>query len=236
MVRLILISTGAALILTAALSLPGDSAVPAIAQCNPNRPNDAIDYYDGWQRGLGSDIGGIYSQIFNYSPYVSTSGFSTQYVKLKASSLSNLEASLGWRQYDTARLTWGQYRLSSTSSLAFFTAPAQPLYTWTYYTVWYDRKYPGKLTFQVNGSTIATRTNVQWVPRYSDAFGQITTQANQMPGGYADLSEFWDTHLWFNGSFKAYQGSQYSSDWNKFGNVLDGGSYNLSIWDFACAY
>ena len=207
------------------------------AECNPNRPSDGLNYYAGWQRAPGYDLGGMYAQIFNYNAYQSSVSFSTQYVKLKKEAASNLEASIGWREWQVnSRFTWADYRISPNHNLSFAIGPYQNANSYSYYTVLHNRQNPGTLTFQLNGTTFKTVSNVvQWVPRYSNAYGQIGTLANQMPGGYSNLSTFHDTTLWYNGSWQPFAGSTYSSDPQKFGAIADGYK-GASIWDYACPF
>ena len=44
-------------------------ASAASAKCKPNRPNDGKTYWDGREHIPGGNAGGVYSDIYNYSPW-----------------------------------------------------------------------------------------------------------------------------------------------------------------------
>lgn len=57
------------LCLVGALCMTAGIPTVAHAKCNPGRTDDKIDHQDGWSNS-NVTIGGVYSDILNYSPYV----------------------------------------------------------------------------------------------------------------------------------------------------------------------
>jgi len=225
-------SVGAAVLLALssyfALAVVGTT--PALAKCQPNRTNNGQTYWDGWLRGAGT-VGGIYSSILNYSPWVQPGSQVTAWTMLNNG--GSWWAQVGWWESPYGvRYTFVQWTPSAGQFQTHFWTPAQPVGQSTYYTTLWNYT-PGKFTFQVASSTIDTET-AAFTPNDGQAFGEINTLASQMPGALYAPEDFSNTNWWVSG-WSAFNGSPYDSSTTYF-NIAKYSSTHLQIGDKACQY
>ena len=84
----------ASLAAAAIVLLGGATAKQASAKCQPHRADDGLSYFDSWYRALGYTVGGVYSDILNYSPWVQPGSTVTGWVMLTSS--NSTWAQVGW--------------------------------------------------------------------------------------------------------------------------------------------
>lgn len=225
--------------------LPAATATPALAKCQPYyngspRSDDNQYHFDGWYRSPGVTVGGIYSSILNYSPWVQPNGsgenhFVAAWTMLDhASSCSTCDyAQVGWFENPGgARYTFTQWTHDNTFSENDFSP--QSVGSYTYYTTLYNNT-PGKFTFQVAGSTIDTET-AAFTPNEGEIYGEENTLASQMPGGYNSNAHevFSDANIYLNGAYQAFSGTADPGNTTYFGNSKTSSQYDM-VWDKACA-
>ncbi len=85
------------------LSTVAGQPSPAAAKCNPGRPDGGqyVAYTAGWRRRPATTVGGVYSNVLNYSPWVYPSGRdwpqTTGWVMVQQTSGTNW-AQVGWME------------------------------------------------------------------------------------------------------------------------------------------
>jgi hypothetical protein len=176
---------------------------PAYAKCQPGRANNGVPYWAGWYRNASSGVlGGVYSNIKNYSPWVQPGSDTMAWVMLTLKSGGTNWAQVGWwEEAYGVRHTFTQWTKNNTWYTNFWSP--QPVNTYTYYTVLWDNL--PRWTFQVGGTTIS-QVSASFSPNASQVMGEIHTLASQMPGGSGLNEWFSDTHLWTN-QWIAYDGT-----------------------------
>jgi hypothetical protein len=234
---------GAAAILVLA-SLSVGMLVPGsvLAKCDPNRPNIQQHYFDGWSNTENqSNVGGIYSSILNYSPWVypydgSSVGVSA-WVMLTAPGGSGIShyAQIGWVEYPYgSRGTFDQWTSRDGKSITGNVwYGGYPVGQHTFYTMLYNNP-PGYFSFEANG-TLYDQPAATFTPTGVQNYGEIATEASQMPGGYNSPEDFAATNWWINGrGWIALNGAPNSYNYNYWGNSKSS-STDLTSWDWACS-
>lgn len=214
--------------------------------CWPNRTNDGHSYLDwsGDNSGLG---GGMYAQIFDYSPWVQPgAGGTSAWVMLQHQGDQYTYTQVGWIEWPYGeRYTFSQIGWHNGSTFYWNNQNygALPLGSSYYYTVNYnpyDPNYP--YTYYANNTYLGHdgwdiadgQLNMGLVS------GEIHTLASQMPGGYAGPSEVWnDIHYWWprgsSGSWKTFNPTQgFTPGFTNRANY-NGGS-TVAINDTACPH
>jgi hypothetical protein len=233
------------------------------AGCNPNRTPDYLTTrWDGWQYNGGSNtVGGVYSKIWNYSPYVSTDNsgdFAYSWTMLTVDHAVGVSApyvQIGWVEFPYgARHTMIQwYHVGDANPSTRYWDPPKSVNTYTYYDVLYNNR-PGVFSFVVGGVDLGSSYDISawFTPTEAQAYGETLSLADQMPGGYtssADYEDLFDSSYWQGGAwhgFSVYPGSPTTIHNNDIYGNSDSGyfshtnppstSNNISIWDLACPH
>jgi hypothetical protein len=124
-----------------------------------------------------------------------------------------------------------QWANGGSSTVVVFSP--KPLGTDTYYTVLWESGQPNHLRFQIDGQTVQTAT-AAFVPDAGYSYGITTTLANQMPGGTSTHERFYDTHIYYSGSWRNMNGAVFNPGTSYFG-TLKVNTLTLEIWDKACS-
>lgn len=200
--------------------------------CNPGRGND-FNYirYDGWDRNPGTTVGGVYSDIYNYSPWVyyinATSSWVSNWVTIGASSYY---AQIGWlEEPHGARYVFTETFDHNGDNVRYFSP--EPINSQSYYTVLYGNT-GGEFTYEVNNNVIDVST-ASFTPNFGEAYGETHSHADQMPGGYNQNEYFNDTHIWYSGGWHNFSGTPYDQSPSDYGNSKPS-STELLIWDWKC--
>jgi hypothetical protein len=203
-------------------------ASAANAKCRTGRANDGNYYWDGWDRGSGQ---GVYSQIYNYSPWVSTSNGVVAWTMVDIGENQQHWAQVGWLESTGGvRYTFVEWTNSGYYYTKLFNP--QPVGSFSYYTTLWNNT-PGKFTFQVNSSTI-DKENADFTPDDSQISGEIKSLIDQMPGARQNNENFDDSHVYIGG-WQNFNGSTFNTNTTYFGNYrVD--SNDDDIWDNACQY
>jgi hypothetical protein len=224
-----LIST-IAVVLAMGMVAAVSGASAANAKCDPHRANDGKNYWSGWERLPGATVGGVYSDIYNYSPWVHSSTGVVAWAMLNNG--NGAWAQMGWLEYPGGdRRTFVQW----TKSGDFFEEHyvAQPVNTFTTYTVLWNNT-PGKFTFRVNGSTIDTE-DAGFAPNEGQLYGEIHSLWDQMPGALNNHENFYNSHIYFGtNGWHNFNGSNHNTGSNYFGNSRHNDT-DTDIWDKACS-
>jgi hypothetical protein len=220
-------SIGAAVILVASVGFW--SATPAMAKCNTTgRGNNGVTYFDGWYRSPATTVGGVYSTILTYSPWVYSGSVVASWVMLNNDGLN--WAQVGWWELSgNVRNTFVQWTTSPGHASTKTWAP-KSIGSYYKYTTLYNNT-PGKFTFQVADSTIDTET-ASFTPNEAQVFGEIHTLGSQMPGAVQDHETFGSTNVDIGG-WQAFNGTDYNSSSTYFG-ATHVSSTVFHIWDKTC--
>lgn len=218
-----------------------------VDKCEITRPSDDTAYKDGWAQDPGARIGGIWSKILNYSPWVwpETVGVlindATGAVQLSDDHGDIWQ--LGWEEWPYGNRYTLECFAQPNSSGGYDnvcvdnTAPAQPVDAFTEYKIEYDNT-PYEFTYFIDNAQIdGVPTDFdQLMPLNSAVQGQILTVSDQMPGGYDVPEQFTDTNWWYPSSWQPYNAQQniHHSPANLFGNQPVSGTQD-NIWDWGCA-
>lgn len=223
------------LVICAAVFTMSASATSVYAKCDPGRTNDGKDYADGYYNAPGAVVGGVYSSILNYSPWVyadpggvdSSSGWS-MVVKTDLSDW----AQVGWIEFPYGnRNTFVEYTISGSPTDSYF--PAQTTGNINTYTTLYSPPPDADFTFQVAGSTIKT-VSAAWTPYEGQIAAEVHTLASQMAGGSASGNNetFSDSNIYDGGTWNTFSGSPANID-SHFGYTKASPTY-YGVWDKSC--
>ncbi len=207
------------------------TTAPALAySCNPTPPrgNSSGNWFDGWQRTSGSTVGGVYSDIYNYVPYVypgaSNAGVSAWTMLANGQNW----AQVGWTQYPQSRWTFIQWTIGVGNIVQDDWYP-QPTGQYTYYTTLYNG---ADFVFEVAGSVIDSVVQT-FTPNEAENFGELATTADQMPGGTTDPEVFKSTEWYVNGGWQPLAGAEYQNP-PEFGYSPISNT-QIDIWDPKCS-
>jgi hypothetical protein len=222
--------------------------------CNPGRSNDFETHrWVGWKWGMsnGDKVGGVYSNIWNYSPWVYpvVNNFSTSWALLTYEHAVNRDADwaqAGWLEFRNGeRHTFFQTHAVGQSPLTYFDAPTYPVNTYVYYDTLEDY-YPGYISFRVAGVNFEKIPDWFW-PTEAQVSGETLSLADQMPGGYhsaGTYEDLFDSSYYLNFAWHGFlPGAQIfnmnqggGDESSHFGHTNPASGNNLSIWDKACPY
>lgn len=228
--------------LVASIALIAVLSVPIIAQstiaeakCQPGRSDDRQTYFDGWRRDVGTRVGGVYSNILNYSPWVQPGvGQHTVGWSMLANQSYGINfGQIGWWEYPgtVGRKTFVEYTTSPNVVAPPRFYNGDPVGSSSYYTVLYD-EVTG-FQFKDNGVTEYSMP-AYYTPIEAQIFGEMHTLASQMPGGVYGGEVFADSHVWIN-NWTEFAGSDSNSPSTYFG-IADVSTTQRNIWDRSCAF
>lgn len=228
-------------------------AAPANAWCDPHsvdpgRVTTNNVYFDGWQVNGGSNtVGGVYSNIWNYDPYVDpATDYTYAWVMLTQHHSPGVDvplAQVGWVKWSSGlRKTMVMIHSVGGPYSEAFTDTPKPINTYTYYQVLYNNT-PGYVTFWVAGTKVFSWPN-WFVPNEAQVYGETHSFRSQMPGGYQSslyYEDFFNSNYWL-GTWRPFAPNAqiFADDKNgvtipNFGHTNPTTGANLSIWDRACA-
>lgn len=202
--------------------------------CNPRRANDFLTFrFDGWYRDPGTTVGGVYSDIYNYSPWVyyisAQASAVAAWTMVDLSSNANTWAQVGWVEFPLGK----RYVFTQTNNngnlITHYFSP-KPINSQAYYTTLYNNT-PGHFSYQVSGSTIEVDP-AGFTPNEGQNFGETHSFADQMPGGYNQNEYFNDTHIYYSGGWHNFSGTVADSS-SAYG-YSHPSSTEMLIWDKAC--
>jgi len=230
--------------------------------CNPNRSSSdySTSHWDGWKyNGAGQNIGGVYADIWNYSPWVWPAGnsgdYSAAWTMLTTDHPYQTDAGfaqIGWyEKQGGARSTFTQFHEYGGGFRTLLYAP-QAVNTYSYYDTFYNPS-TNAITFQVNSSGIGETYYPQtFVPGEGQVSGETHTLASQMPGGYSSSYNYEDlfhSSIYVNGAWQAFpnppnsggrvttfRADYYGNDNSGYYGQTTPNNGNISIWDKACKY
>jgi hypothetical protein len=199
--------------------------------CEPYRSvsaeNSQLSY---WKNTQSSTVGGVYANIYNYSPWISNASGTAgpnendSAWTAVAQDLNNF-AQVGWMEYagnhvggsgtgPYVRDVFAQIWTSGSPVTQWW--PAETQDTSTYYTTFFaPGSSNGTLSFEVNGSLLSLNSTlllasiVGWTPTWSQIGGEVHNLADQLPGdarsGKNELFE--DSSYYASGSWHGYYGN-----------------------------
>jgi hypothetical protein len=218
--------------------------------CNPGRSSNYLTYYYSGtdDASAASSYGGIYGNIYNYSPYVSSSSssdFTSQWVMLDN---GNEWAQIGWYESPgSVRHTFVQFNDPGVSEWTNFFSPFT-INSDPEYEVDYNPSCPsvGCFAFYAQG-TWMTGSAHNWTPDDAQSYSEIHDKASQIPGGYDKTSYAVGLHVWYNagssGSWHSMNGLDGVStgsggagpSWDNVSGKGTTGNSSYSSWDSACS-
>ena len=209
--------------------------------CNPGgHQNYRALSFDGWNRRPPSTPGGVYANIWNYSPWVSRfNGSSDKSVVAAWVMLANgpYYAQIGWLEYPGGtRHTFEQVNGPSTSQPVTNFDPTYGVNSYTYYTVLYGNAGSGVYSFRYAGNTSKFQFLGGFAPLEGQNYGETQSNADQMPGGHE--SYYWyetmtDVNIWIGG-WQAFNGN-YSTGGTPYGGYK-AGAKEIDIYDTRCPH
>lgn len=236
-----------------------------VDKCNPwvrdhSRVSDNVSYFDGEEADFGSntELGGVQSYIFNYSPWVWPYWYATPTGK----TLKNASAAwvlltgspgfyyqTGWWENAYGERHSSQYTnpLVSDTPYTQFLDPPKPVDATTWYVVlnrnYYYQSDPDWVTYSVgncpNGPDCEmTAAPWEFAPNVAQVSGEIKTLSDQMPGDHNVHEIFSNTQVYPGFGWAALNGFHIVGDDN--GNGGNHFSYQpdsptqFEIWDAAC--
>lgn len=217
--------------------LVGHAGASAAAACDPGRPNDNQNYIVGTYRSPGATVGGVYSKIRIKSVYLDPDPLdksSGSYVEIAA----NLQfwASIGWEKVWNPVIghhTYVEYQVGSSHT--YYGLSHETVGTDIYYTVLWQAGGPNKISFQRSGVTVIGPVGVgSYTPTYAVARGGIHSLATQMPGGSTSRELLYDTNIWYNGAWRAFDGILQTSSTTYFG-AIKVNTRDYQIQDNSCS-
>ena len=135
-------------------------SVVAQAKCNPGRSNNGANGQVGWYNQLGSTVGGVGANIYDYSPWVNYPNVTAWTMVSRG---GTTWAQVGWEENPyNIRYTFDQWTHDGTySENDFFGSAAGQTHR---YTTLYGN-IPGDFSFLYDGGLLDYET-AQWVPIY----------------------------------------------------------------------
>lgn len=222
----------AALVLAAALALSGGGS-PVLAKCNPGEGNNyPTTYMDGWYSFEQSPTGGVYSNILDYSPWVTAGSDVSGWSMLDIRNGSTW-AQIGWYEvaYGT-RYTFTQWMTCAGCSPN--TDFWNPWGTNQYiqYKVLWNNYCSSCLSFYAGGSLYLFQY-AQWTPNEGEIFGETKSYSDQMPGAQQYHEDFSNSWL-YQGGWREFGGTLGRTNNDpRFGYNYNGNS-DFQIWDNRC--
>lgn len=212
--------------------LTGASVTATFAKCNPGRANDGIHYWDGGVETPGSVVGGVYSDLYTYSPWVNY-GFSYAWVMLDNRSQNNQWVQVGnYEAPGNVRWDLVQYATPYLGPVNVYFNP-QTIGTYVYQKVLYNQS-TNVFSVQIAGSTVWTTNQItSWQPNEAQVDAEITTLDDQMMGAINNKQVFSNNNIYYSGSWRTYQPSSLGPTANYFYLTGNGASFN--VWDGACS-
>ena len=206
---------GGVLGLTALLS------IPAGASCAPSRTDDYVaSHFAGWQRQPGTNVGGVYANIYTYEPYVKVEcpnstdkagcNETVEQIGIADSSAKSIgqdgfktyESGLAYGLRDFCEVAVGQ--TVAPGYLEVIDNNPNQLYGYgILYAYNYDSNGQPEYTCQKSGQTFGV-IDQQYQPDTGDIFGEVHTFASQMPGGTSDNDYFSNAHIYYGGGWQNY--------------------------------
>jgi hypothetical protein len=229
--RLISLSAAASLVVMW-LVAPGVAAKCNPASVDPNRNNDTTSYYwVGAKQTPGGTVTGVESTIWNYSPYVPNTRFSSAWVMLSK------QASYTWAQIGPHEVVSDQRDIhiqtasGTFSSIWDMNTPAQPLNTYTRVDVLYQAVLQSFI-FQVNGVNVLVKP-LSWVPTNGQFYAEIPSLTTQMMGARTNNENLKLNYIQYGGAWHNLAGTVTSTNSTYF--KFSGSSSSFFVWDDTCA-
>jgi hypothetical protein len=200
--------------------------------CNPGRSDDfKFPRWDGWHRNPGGTVGGVYSDIYNYSPWVYYINPSNSYVSSWVMVTNgDFYAQVGWIEMPRgARDVFTETFDHNGDDVRYFSP--KPINSQSYYTVLFNNT-PGEFTYEVNNSVIDAST-ASFTPNEGFVSAETHTKSDQMAGGYNQNEYFNDTHMYYSGGWHNFSGTVENDLPSDYGDSVPSGT-QLLIWDRAC--
>ncbi|MHB1527670.1 MAG: hypothetical protein ACYCZN_15600 [Candidatus Dormibacteria bacterium] len=205
-----------------------------LAKCDPSPPSSSTPlsygWFDGWQYNDGN-LGGVYADIYNYSPWVQSGSMVASWVML-ASSNGLYWAQIGWLE-DPGGYRYTFYQGRDTNGVYHQDLTILPFGVGTtqLYEVLYNNT-PGKYTLYIDGTLYAT-LSLGFTPSSAQNYGEVHNEKDQMPGSQSTLEVFSDAHV-YAGGWRNFGGSAYNEAPSWWGND----PYSTTedwIWDNRCS-
>jgi hypothetical protein len=235
------------IVLVAAVALP--AATPrtslAVQPCfsDPGRGSSVVNYHAGATRFVGSQVGGVYSQIEKYNvPRIvhTLRGSVVDYVMVKLSTFQYGQFGWAYSLSGNSIEVFSEVNNNGTAHTRFNTASGTGAYA--YFTVLYDY-VPGRFTFQLDGgqwlpegTSGGYNPTAGFVPNAGEISGEIVWANDQLPGDRTDAAGHFDAHI-FSSSWQNFNGSMFSQHADLRTDPSSGAPYGgtqFYIWDHKC--
>lgn len=219
------------------------NALPALAECEPNREDDHSSsafhtaYHVGWTKALGANpVPGVKSDIEVMNVYVDTGGsahFGTSWVMLTTRSLPySVWAQIGWEEHrDNHYHTFTQHTISDgVVDTNFY--PPEPVGTTPKYQVSMVDATTMLYNFFVNGTSVGLGF-ANFAPTEGQIFAETNSWATQMPGEATANEHFNNGKILLKGAWYDFDGTPFASDPSQFSFDLVSPDH-LDVWEANC--
>lgn len=175
--------------------------------------------WSGWvQYNYSGTMYGVRADILNYSPWVYDPGewsVSTSWVMLSTQA-GGRWAQVGWleKPYD-ARRTFVQFSVPNAPYFHHFEWQPEPVGQLTQYRVLYGYPNSDSFSFYVNGNGVLSTNWPQYTPDKAEVSGEVTSYANQMPGGYLAPELLFNSYYQITngGTYYSFDGDEVNTLW-----------------------
>lgn len=210
-----------------------------VDKCYISRGNDNQAYADGWSNYPGFRVGGIYSNVTNYSPWVDPQylryGVSNYVTALEVLYDANSHVwAMGWEEFWKGQRDTPIYYTDNYGDVLVKELPAEPVGSSTEYKILYENT-PGQFTYFEDGVQVDHESDFQqkFEPIAALEDGEILTASSQMPGAKLSYQQFGNTHYWYPSGWVNFDGAPFNDNSQWFFNIK-ANSLLDSIGDNSC--
>ncbi len=206
------------LLLAGALS---STAHPAFAEgdgdgCNPGRTPATEGAWPAGALGTESSIGGVQSDIYDYSPYVysgDTVGVGSWVMLASGTGGTGSWAQIGW--YERPGSVRGSIVQLTQNGTVLWTnydkGDSDPVNSYSTYKVTYNPAGPDYFNFYLDGNGVTDSTRDVFTPTEAELGAEIHNYSDQFPGGSSNQERFTSSESYWpagsGGSWKTYSGT-----------------------------
>lgn len=184
---------------------------------------------DGWETNPNVPLGGVYADIYNYSPWVQQGSLVDAFVMLADNDAH--WAQVGWIEHPNGiRSSFYEARQANGQIDENVYLTPYPEGSTHLYEVLYNNT-PGYYTFYIDGQLLI-EFQLGFTPTNAQEFGEVHNWKDQMAGSTSQFEVFADAHV-YQGGWRTFSGGGYDqSDW--WGNDTYSATQDW-IWDQRCS-
>ncbi|MHB8311778.1 MAG: hypothetical protein ACYDD0_00520 [Candidatus Dormibacteria bacterium] len=183
---------------------------------------------NGWQYN-GSGLGGVYGDIYNYSPWVQQGSVVAAWVMLAN---GGHYAQIGWLEDpNNDRFTFYQAVSTSGQIIENLTMSPYPIGSTQQYEVLYNNT-PNEFSVFVNGTQL-NAFPLGFVPNSAQNYAEVHNLKDQMPGTFGQFEVFSGVHVYQSG-WRNFNGAPHDAQPSYWGNDAYSSTEDY-VWDQRCS-